>query len=136
MFHLSFTNILVFNLITDVRTNIKLLANSARGDNTFLKDEIDNLQTQTELKLMQIQNRCYTFENEVTQLRQEVINLRNINLNQQELTNELGTINKTLKEQLDDLTDKNKTIQSEINEKTRLYKQAQDRLDECQDENY
>jgi len=136
MSHLPSTNTPVFNLITDVRANIKLLADSARGDNTLLKDEIDNLQTQTELKLTQIQNGCYTFENEVTQLRQEVINLKDINHNQQELTNELGTINETLKEQIDDLTDKNETIQSEINEKTRLYDQAQDRLDECREENY
>ncbi|RHZ47558.1 hypothetical protein Glove_578g51 [Diversispora epigaea] len=98
--------------------NIKLLADSARRDNTLLKDEIDNFQIQAELKLTQIQNGCYTFENE------------------QELTNKLGTINETLKEQLDNLTDKNETFQSEINEKIRLYKQIQDRLDECQDENY
>ena len=52
-----------------MRANIKLLADTARGDNTLLKDEIDNFQTQTELKLTQIQNGCYTFENEVTQLR-------------------------------------------------------------------
>ncbi|RHZ88885.1 hypothetical protein Glove_21g389 [Diversispora epigaea] len=110
-----------------MRTNIKLLADSVRGNNTFLRDEIDNLQTQTELKLTQIQNGCYTFENEVTQLRQEVINLRDINLNQQKLTNELGTINETLKEQLDDLTDKNETIHFEIIEKTRLYKNQIDR---------
>ncbi|CAG8638146.1 11821_t:CDS:1, partial [Diversispora eburnea] len=71
-----------------------------------------------------------------TQLRQEVINLKDINRNQQELTNELGALNETLKEQIDDLTDKNETIQSEINEKTRLYDQAQDRLDECREENY
>ncbi|RHZ65059.1 hypothetical protein Glove_319g6 [Diversispora epigaea] len=136
MTHLPSTNTPVFNLITEVRTNIKLLGDSARGDNTFLRDEIDNLQTQTELKLTQIQDGCYTFENEVTQLRQEVINLKDINLNQQELTNELGTINETLKEQLDDLTDKNETFQTEINEKTRLYEQVQDRLDECREENY
>ncbi|RHZ89753.1 hypothetical protein Glove_11g85 [Diversispora epigaea] len=115
---------------------IKILGDSARGDNTLLRDEIDNLQTQTELKLTQIQNGCYTFENEVTQLRQEVINLKDINLNQQELTNELGTLNETLKEQIDDLTDKNETIQTEMDEKTRLYGQAQDRLDECREENY
>src|SRR6185295_8807583 len=131
MTHLPSTNTPVFNLITDVRANIKLLADSARGDNTLLKDEIDNFQTQAELKLTQIQNGCYTFENEVTQLRQKVINLRDINLNQQELTNELGTINEIFKEQIDDLIDKNETIQSEIIEKTRLYEQAQDRLDEC-----
>ena len=52
-----------------MRANIKFLADSAREDNTLLKDEIDNFQTQTELKLTQIQNGCYTFENEVTQLR-------------------------------------------------------------------
>ncbi|RHZ82016.1 hypothetical protein Glove_115g100 [Diversispora epigaea] len=136
MTHLPFTNTPVFNLITDVRTNIKLLGDSAREDNTFLRDEIDNFQTQTELKLTQIQNGCYTFENKVTQLRQEVINLRDINHNQQELTNELGTLNETLKEQLDDLTDRNKTIQTELDEKSRLYEQAQDRLDECRDKNY
>ncbi|RHZ77140.1 hypothetical protein Glove_185g88 [Diversispora epigaea] len=100
MTHLPSTNTPVFNLITDVRTNIKLLADSARG------------------------------------LRQEVINLRDINLNQQELTNELGTINETLKEQIDGLTDKNETNQFEIIEKTRLYEQVQDRLDECREENY
>ncbi|RHZ69717.1 hypothetical protein Glove_280g51 [Diversispora epigaea] len=127
MTHLPFTNTPVFNLITDMKTNIKLLADSAREDNTFLKDEIDNFQMQAELKLTQIQNGCYTFENEVTQLRQEVINLRDINLNQQELTNELGTINETLKEQIDGLTDKNETNQFEIIEKTRLYEQVQDR---------
>ncbi|CAG8617621.1 7233_t:CDS:1, partial [Diversispora eburnea] len=71
-----------------------------------------------------------------TQLRQEVLNLKDINLNQQELTNELGTLNETLKEQIDDLTDKNETIQTEMDEKTRLYGQAQDRLDECREENY
>ncbi|RHZ76287.1 hypothetical protein Glove_199g52 [Diversispora epigaea] len=136
MTHLLSTNTLVFNLILDVRANIKLLGDLAREDNTLLKDEIDNFQTQAELKLSQIQNGCYTFETEVTQLRQEFINLRNINLNQQELTNELGTINETLKEQLDVLTDKNETFQAEMNEKTRLYEQAQDRLDECRDENY
>ncbi|RHZ78712.1 hypothetical protein Glove_157g64 [Diversispora epigaea] len=136
MRHLPSTNTPVFNLIIDVRANIKFLADSARGDNTLLKDEIDNFQVQAELGLTKIQNGCYTFENEVTQLRQEVINLRDINLNQQELTNELGTINETFKEQIDDLTDKNETIQSEINEKTRLYDQAQDRLDECREENY
>src|SRR6185436_19920584 len=83
MSHLPSTNTPVFNLITDIKANIKLLANSARGGNTLLKDEIDNFQTQAELKLTQIQNGCYIFENEVTQLRQEVINLRDINLNQQ-----------------------------------------------------
>ncbi|RHZ67220.1 hypothetical protein Glove_302g68 [Diversispora epigaea] len=136
MRHLPSTNTPVFNLIIEMRANIKILGDSARGDNTLLRDEIDNLQTQTELKLTKIQNGCYTFENEVTQLRQEVINLKDINRNQQELTNELGALNKTLKEQIDDLTDKNETIQSEINEKTRLYDQAQDRLDECREENY
>ncbi|RHZ62252.1 hypothetical protein Glove_341g55 [Diversispora epigaea] len=136
MTHLPSTNTPVFNLITDVRANIKLLADSARGDNTFLKNEIDNFQAQAELGLTKIQNRCYTFENEVTQLRQEVINLRDINLNQQELTNELDTINETFKERIDDLTNKNETFQSEINEKTRLYEQVQDRLDECREENY
>ncbi|RHZ51827.1 hypothetical protein Glove_469g10 [Diversispora epigaea] len=136
MFRLPFTNTPVFNLITDIRANIKFLADSARGDNTLLKDEIDNFQAQAELGLTKIQNGCYTFENEVTQLRQEVINLRDINLNQQELTNELGTINETFKEQIDDLTDKNETIQFEIIEKTRLYEQVQDRLDECREENY
>ncbi|RHZ62070.1 hypothetical protein Glove_344g26 [Diversispora epigaea] len=108
MTHLPSTNTQVFNLITDVRANIKLLADSARGDNTLLKDEIDNFQTQAELKLTQIQNGCYTFENK-------------------ELTNELGTINETLKEQIDGLTNKNETIQFEIIEKTRLYEQVQDR---------
>ncbi|RHZ85312.1 hypothetical protein Glove_67g167 [Diversispora epigaea] len=136
MTHLPSTNTPVFNLIIEMRANIKILGDSARGDNTLLRDEIDNLQTQTELKLTQIQNGCYTFENEVTQLRQEVINLKDINLNQQELTNELGTLNETLKEQIDDLTDKNETIQTEMDEKTRLYGQAQDRLDECREENY
>ncbi|RHZ76758.1 hypothetical protein Glove_193g55 [Diversispora epigaea] len=91
MTYLPATNTLVFNLITDMKANIRILADSARGDNTLLIDEINNLQTQTELKLTQIQNGCYTFENEVTQLRQENINLRDINRNQQELTNELGT---------------------------------------------
>ncbi|RHZ72144.1 hypothetical protein Glove_245g35 [Diversispora epigaea] len=136
MTHLPSTNTPVFDLIKDVRTNIKLLADSARGDDTLIIDEINNLQTQTELKLTKIQNGCYTFENEVTQLRQEVINLKDINRNQQELTNELGTLNETLKEQIDDLTDKNETIQIEIEEKTRLYEQSQDRLDECREENY
>src|SRR6185295_12707541 len=134
--HLPSTNIPVFNLITYVKANIKLLADSARGDNTLLKDEIDNFQTQAELKLMQIQNGYYTFENEVTQLRQEVINLKDINSNQQELTNELGTLNETLKEQIDVLSEKNETIQIELDEKARLYEQAQDRLDECRDECY
>ncbi|RHZ82688.1 hypothetical protein Glove_105g9 [Diversispora epigaea] len=136
LLHLPATNIPVFNLITDVRTNILLLANSARGDNTLLKNEINNFQTQTELKLTQIQDGCYTFENEVTQLRQENINLRDINRNQQELTNELGTLNETLKEQIDELSEKNETIQTELDKKTRLYGQAQDRLDECRDECY
>ncbi|RHZ76348.1 hypothetical protein Glove_198g87 [Diversispora epigaea] len=136
LLHLPATNTPVFNLITDVRTNILLLADSARGDNTLLIDEINNLQTQTELKLTQIQNGCYTFENEVTQLRQENINLRDINRNQQELTNELGTLNETLKEQIDGLSEKNETMQTELDEKTRLYRQAQDRLDECRDECY
>ncbi|CAG8559553.1 22341_t:CDS:2 [Dentiscutata erythropus] len=136
MTHLPSTNTPVFNLITDVRTNIKLLGDSARGDNTLLKDEIDNFQTQAELKLTQIQNGCYTFENEVTQLRQEVINLKDINFNQQELTNELGTLNETLKEQIDVLSEKNETIQIELVEKVRLYEQAQDRLNECRDKCY
>ncbi|RHZ79349.1 hypothetical protein Glove_149g116 [Diversispora epigaea] len=136
MSHLPSTNTPVFNLITNVRANIKLLADSAKGNNILLKDEINNFQIQVELGLTKIQNSCYTFENEVTQLRQEVINLRDINLNQQELTNELDTINETFKEQIDNLTDKNETIQSEINEKTKLYNQIQDRLDECQEKNY
>ncbi|RHZ85400.1 hypothetical protein Glove_66g26 [Diversispora epigaea] len=102
MRHLPSTNTPVFNLIIEMRANIKILGDSVR----------------------------------VTQLRQEVINLKDINRNQQELTNELGALNETLKEQIDDLTDKNETIQSEINEKTRLYDQAQDRLDECREENY
>ncbi|CAG8639172.1 5139_t:CDS:1, partial [Diversispora eburnea] len=72
----------------------------------------------------------------VTQLKQEVINLKDINSNQQELTNELGTLNETLKEQIDVLTEKNETIQIELDEKARLYEQAQDRLDECRDECY
>src|SRR6185436_18711889 len=136
MTHLPSTNTSVFNLITDVRTNIKLLGDSVRGDNTLLIDEINNLQTQTELGLTKIQNGYYTFENEVTQLRQEVINLKDINFNQQELTNELGTLNETLKEQIDVLSEKNETIQIELDEKARLYEQAQDRLDECRDECY
>ncbi|RHZ76986.1 hypothetical protein Glove_186g42 [Diversispora epigaea] len=136
MTHLPSTNTPVFNLITDVRANIKLLADSARGDNTLLKDEIDNFQTQAELKLTQIQNGCYTFENEITQLRQEVINLKDINFNQQELTNELGTLNETFKEQIDVLFEKNETIQIELDEKVRLYEQAQDRLDESRDKCY
>ncbi|RHZ81395.1 hypothetical protein Glove_120g25 [Diversispora epigaea] len=89
MTHLPPTNTPVFDLIKNVKTNIKLLADSARGDNTLLIDEINNLQTQTELGLTKIQNGYYTFENEVTQLRQEVINLKDINRNQQELTNKL-----------------------------------------------
>ncbi|RHZ63479.1 hypothetical protein Glove_329g35 [Diversispora epigaea] len=136
LLHLPATNTLVFDLITDVRTNIKLLADSARGDNDLLINEINNYQTQIEAKLTQIQDGCYTFENDVTQLRQEVENLSDINRNQQELGNELGILNETLKEQLNNLTDRNETIQTKLNEKTRIYELAQDRLDECREECY
>ncbi|RHZ48452.1 hypothetical protein Glove_551g14 [Diversispora epigaea] len=56
------TNTPVFNLITDIRTNVKLLADS--GDNDLLINEINNYQIQIKLKLTQIRNGCYTFENE------------------------------------------------------------------------
>ncbi|CAG8616910.1 10108_t:CDS:1, partial [Diversispora eburnea] len=66
----------------------------------------------------------------------EVINPKDINLNQQELINELGTLNEILKEQIDVLSEKNETIQIELDEKARLYGQVQDQLDECREECY
>ncbi|RHZ47871.1 hypothetical protein Glove_566g63 [Diversispora epigaea] len=65
----SGTSASVFTLLNETRNNIKILFDSVRGENDLLNGEIDNLQTQTELKLTQIQNKCHIYERENNQLR-------------------------------------------------------------------
>ncbi|RHZ63718.1 hypothetical protein Glove_328g99 [Diversispora epigaea] len=60
----------VFTLIDETKINIRVLFNSIRGENNLLNDEIDNLQTQIELKLTQIQNKCRIYKRENNQLRE------------------------------------------------------------------
>src|SRR5271170_6972409 len=66
------TNTSIRELLGQVRANFKYLTDCYRdpGHDILLVDEINNLQTQTELKLTQIENK---HTNEVARLREDII---------------------------------------------------------------
>src|SRR6185436_2285969 len=88
------TSASVFTLLNETRNNIKVLFDSVKGKNDLLNGEIDNLQTQIELKLTQIQNKCHIYKHENNQLREGLA---------QEYEDEARRLQTTINEQRDQI---------------------------------
>ena len=106
----------VEELITQVQNNFKYLADCYRdpGHDILLVDKVNNLQTQTELKLTQIENK---HTNEVACLREDIIEENENQLfTQQQLINDQKEIIDNQQVFINEVNEKNSNIQCDLDE--------------------